>query len=128
MSVVCYCQSREMICNNILHPLFILDLQVEFLKEENPSNKPSLGIFLGEKVLQSRMVCEDDDVRPHQVCTKFVQGIDYCQQLFLSGGIIPPCFIQRFACIVYDIRFPLFSLTENCSDGKMTSIAHNLKR
>ena len=42
-----------MIRNNILHPLFILALQVEFLKEEDPPNKSSLGILLGEKVLQS---------------------------------------------------------------------------
>ena len=80
-----------MIRNNILHPLFILDLQVEFLKEEDPPNKSSLGILLGEKVLQGRMVCEDYNVRPYQVCTKFVKGIDHYQQLFLYGGVIPLC-------------------------------------
>ena len=53
---------REMIRNNILHTLFILDLQVELLEQENPSDKPSLGIFLGEQVLQSRMIREDDYV------------------------------------------------------------------
>ena len=51
-----------MICHNILHSIFIFDLQVEFLEQEDPSNKPSLGILLDEKVLQSRMVCEDKDV------------------------------------------------------------------
>ena len=62
-----------MIHNNILHPLFILDLQVEFLKEENPLNEPSLGILLGEKVFQSRMVCENYDVQckiPNDVYVK----------------------------------------------------------
>ena len=86
-----------MICNNILYTLFIPILQVELLEQKNPFDKPRLGIFLGEKVLQNRMVCEDYDVLPYQVCMKFVQGIDHCQQLFLYGGVIPPCLIQRFA-------------------------------
>ena len=110
------------------HPLFILDLQVEFLKEEDPPNKSSLGILLGEKVLQSRMVCEDYDVRPYQVCTKFVQGINHRQQLFLRGGVIPLCLIQRFACIVDHIRFSFFSLPKNYSNGEVSCIAHNLER
>ena len=62
MGVVCYGYSRKMIRHNILHSFFISDLQVEFLEQEDPSNKPSLGILLGEKVLQSRMVYEDNDV------------------------------------------------------------------
>ena len=54
-----------MIRNNLISlalAFCFLDLQVEFLKEEDQPNKSSLGILLGEKVLQSRMVCEDYDV------------------------------------------------------------------
>ena len=53
---------EEMIRNNILHTLFIPNLQVELLEQENPSDEPSLGIFLGEQVFQSRVICEDDYV------------------------------------------------------------------
>ena len=117
-----------MICNNILHPLFILVLQVEFLKEKDLPNKSSLGILLGEKVLQSIMVCEDYDVLPDQVCTKFVQDIDHYQQLFLCGSVIPLCHIQCFSCIVDHIRFSFFSPPKNCSNGEVACITHNLKR
>ena len=47
MSVVGYGQSRKMVCHNILYPLVVLNLQIEFLKQKNPSDKSCLGILLG---------------------------------------------------------------------------------
>ena len=52
-----------MIRNNILYTLFIPNLQVELLEQENPSDKPSLGILLGERLLQIQMVFEDYDAK-----------------------------------------------------------------
>ena len=88
----------------------------------------ALAFCLVRRYFKSRMICEDYDVRPYQVCTKFVQGIDHCQQLFLCGGVIPLCLIQRFACIVDHIRSSFFSLPENCSNGEVACIAYNLER
>ena len=52
MSVVCYGQSGEMVCHNILYPLFVFNLQLKFLEQKDPSNKSSFGILLGKEVLQ----------------------------------------------------------------------------
>ena len=50
-----------MISHRVLTFLLVLDLQIEFLKEENPSNQSRFGLFLGQQVLQCGMVHVDND-------------------------------------------------------------------
>ena len=117
-----------MIYHNIFYPLFVLNFQVKFLKQKNPSDKSYLSILFGQEILQSGMICKDDYIRPSQVCSKFFKGIDHCQQFFLYSSIVSLCFIQSFACIIDYMRLSLFSLANHCSNSKITCITHHLKR
>ena len=117
-----------MVCHNILYPLLVFNLQVKFLKQKNPSDKSCFGILLGQEIFQSEMVCKNDYIRPDQVCSKLVYGVDYCQQFLLCSSIVLLCFIQGFACIIDYMRSSILSLAEYCSNSKITCITHHFKR
>ena len=117
-----------MVCHHILYPIFVFNLQVKFLKQKNPSDKSCFGILLGQEIFQSGMIYKNDYIRPNQVCPKFVEGVDHCQQFLLCSSIVLLCFIQGFACIIDYMRFSIFSLAKYCSYSKITCITHHLKR
>jgi hypothetical protein len=56
-------QPRQMISHHIFCPLLIPDFYVELLKQQNPSNQTGFSIFLGEKILQCRVIRVDTDFR-----------------------------------------------------------------
>jgi hypothetical protein len=56
-------QSRQMISHHILCPFLIPDFYVELLKQQNPSDQTGFSIFLGEKILQHRVIRKDNDFR-----------------------------------------------------------------
>jgi hypothetical protein len=56
-------QPRQMISHHIFCPLLILDFYVELLKQQNPSDQTGFSIFLGEKILQCRVIRIDNDFR-----------------------------------------------------------------
>jgi hypothetical protein len=59
-------QSGQMIGHHILCPLLILDFYVELLKQQNPSDQMGFNIFLGEKILQCRVIRKDNDFRSYE--------------------------------------------------------------
>jgi hypothetical protein len=56
-------QSRQMIGHHILCSFLIPDFDVELLQQQNLSNQTGFSIFLGEKILQRRVIRKDNDFR-----------------------------------------------------------------
>ena len=77
-----------MICHRVLAALLVFYLQVEFLKEQNPSYKSWFGLFLGEQVFQGCVIGVDNDLAPQDVRPEFLESIDNRQKLFLCSRVI----------------------------------------
>jgi hypothetical protein len=56
-------QPRQMISHHIFCPFLIPDFYVELLQQQNPSDQTGFSIFLGEKILQHRVIRKDNDFR-----------------------------------------------------------------
>jgi hypothetical protein len=59
-------QPRQMISHHILCPFLIPNFYVKLLKQQNPSNQTGFSIFLGEKILQCRVIRKDNDFDPNK--------------------------------------------------------------
>ena len=117
-----------MISHRVLTSLLILDLQIEFLKEENPSNQLRFGLFLGQEVLKYGMVRVDNDLAAQDIRPKLLQSKDYRQQLLLRSRVVKLSVGERLACVTYGSRLFVDSLPQNHAHCKIRSITHNLKR
>ena len=56
-----------MVCHQVSAGLLVFYLYVKFLKEQHPSYQSWFGLFLGEQVLQGRMISVDDDLAAQDV-------------------------------------------------------------
>jgi hypothetical protein len=45
-----------MIGHNILHPLFIMNFNIELLKKKDPTNQSWFGILLSQEILDGRVI------------------------------------------------------------------------
>jgi len=48
-----------MVSDNVFYAIFLLNLEIKFLKKEDPKN--GLGILLKHKVPKRRVITEDDE-------------------------------------------------------------------
>ena len=74
--------------HQVFATLLVFNLQVEFLKEHHPSYESWFGLFLGEQVLQGRMISVDDDLAPQDVRPELLESIDHRKKLFLRSCVI----------------------------------------
>ena len=117
-----------MINHQVLTSLLILDLQIEFLKEENPSNQSRFGLFLGQQVLQCGMVRVDNDLAAQDIRPKLLQSKENRLQLLLHSRVVKLSVGERLACVTYGSRLFVDLLPQNRAHCKIRSITHNLKR
>jgi len=59
-----YSQPGQMVCYHILRTLFIPNLNVKFLQQQDPPDETRFSIFLGQEILQSSMIRVDQYFRP----------------------------------------------------------------
>ena len=90
-----------MVCHRVLAALFVLNLQVKFLKEQHPSYQSSFGLFLGEQVFQNRMISVDNDLAPQDLRPELLECVDHRQKLFLRSHVINLIFDEGLICIAY---------------------------
>jgi len=60
---------------------------IEFLQKQNSSHKSRLSIFL-RKMVKSRMISINNDMRPNQIRSKFFKTKDHKQEFFSSDSVI----------------------------------------
>jgi len=53
-----------MVCNDIYYAFLVSNLEIKFLKNEDPTNESGLGILLHHEVPKCRMIGENDDFGP----------------------------------------------------------------
>ena len=104
-----------MICHRVFAALLVTDLQVEFLKEQHPSYQSWFGLFLGEQVLQGRMISVENDLASEDVRPNFLECVDHRQKLFRHSRIVNLCFDKGPTCIAYGHRLLVESLPQDHS-------------
>ena len=55
---------QEMVSNDIFYAFLISNLEIEFLKKEDPMNESGLGILLHHEVPKRRMIGENGSFGP----------------------------------------------------------------
>ena len=73
-----------MVRHRVFAALLVFYLKVEFLKEQHPSYESWFGLFLGEQVLQGRMISVDDNLAPQDIRPELLESVDHRQKLFLE--------------------------------------------
>ena len=73
------------------------------------------GLFLGEQVLQGRMVSVDDDLAPQDEGPELLERVDHRQKLFLRSHVINLSFDEGLTCIIDDRRLLVQSLPQDRS-------------
>jgi len=53
-----------MVSNDIFYAFLVLNLEIKFLKKEDPTNESGLGILLHHEVPKRRMIGENDGFGP----------------------------------------------------------------
>ena len=86
-------EPRQMISNKILCPFLILDLNIEFLQQEYPSDQSGLGILLIQQIFDCCMISVHNCFGTNKIWPEFIKSIYYSKQLFLSGCIVGLSFI-----------------------------------
>jgi len=61
---------RQVVSYKVLKTFLIPNSTAEFLHKQDPPHKSRSSILLKEKVLESRVICVHNHMRPNQVCTK----------------------------------------------------------
>ena len=74
------------------------------------------------------MICIHYHFSTNQVGPELVHGKDHGQKFLLCCGIVELGAGQCLTGIRYGIVLLILALTEHCSNGIVTSVAHNLKR
>jgi hypothetical protein len=63
-----------MIGHNILHPLLITNFNIELLEKKDPTDQSWFSIFLNQEILDVRVIVVNNDLRVHDVRSKFFKG------------------------------------------------------
>ena len=61
-----------MVSNDIFYVFLISNLEIEFLKKEDPTNESGVGILLNHEVPKHRMIDENGGFGPKWVEMKFL--------------------------------------------------------
>jgi hypothetical protein len=67
-----------MIGHNILHPLLVINFNIELLEKKNPTDQSWFSILLSQEILDGRMTGGNNDLRVHDVRSKFFKGEYHC--------------------------------------------------
>jgi hypothetical protein len=73
---------RQMIIHNILHPLLITNVNIEFLEKKDPTNQPWFSILLSQVILDGRVIGVNSYLRIHDVRYEFFKGEYHCSNSF----------------------------------------------
>ena len=104
-----------MVCHRVFAALLVFNLQVELLKEHHPSYQSWFGLFLGEQVLQGRIISVDYDLAPQDVRMELLESVDHRQKLFLRSHVIYLSFDEGLTCIEDGRRLLVKLLPQDCS-------------
>ena len=116
-----------MVCHRVFAALLVLNLQVEFLKEQHPSYKSWFGLFLGEQLLHGRMISVDYDLAPQDIWSELFESVNHCEKLLLRSRIIYLSFDEGLTCIADGRRLLIMSLPQDRSHRIVQSVARDLE-
>src|SRR4051812_22740427 len=100
-----------MVCHLIFASCPVLYLQIKFLQQKHPYDLSQLCIFLVNKVLDSRMICPNDNFSTKQVSTKSINNKNDIEKFFFSYRIVQLSTIQSCARVGNDMKDFIFSLS-----------------
>lgn len=72
--------STKGICGLIFPPWLVLDLEVEFLKEFNPTTLSHVEIRLREYPFEAFVICDELKGLAQQIMSPSLEGVDDCQE------------------------------------------------
>ena len=73
------------------------------------------------------MISVDDDLAPQDVRPELLESVDHRQKLFLRRRVINLSFDEGLTCVTDGRRLLVQSLSQDCSDHVIRSVAHNLE-
>ena len=75
--VMVHNQPKQVVNNYILNALLVLDRDIKFLEQKDPTNEIGLSILLIDKVFERRMIGKAHNRGFYQVLSELVKGEDY---------------------------------------------------
>jgi hypothetical protein len=63
-----------MVGHNILHPLLIMNFNIELLEQKDLMDQSWFNILLSQEILDGRVISVNNDLRVHDVRSEFFEG------------------------------------------------------
>jgi hypothetical protein len=59
---------------NILHPLLIMNFNIELMEKKDPTDQSWFSILLSQEILDGRVIGVNNDLQIHDVRSEFFEG------------------------------------------------------